>query len=209
MPHIESAGDDLLSVRLDDVFEIQRVATRLRDAGDWIEVVPGIDSVVVQFDALSLAAPQARDLLQRSIRDLPDEFALPDAVVDIEVSYGGDDGPDLAAVCEQLGMTEQEFIGMHTGTEQVVDLVGFTPGFVYIGGLGERLAVPRRDTPRQLVPAGSVAVADGRTGIYALPSPGGWSLIGRTTHALFDAGADEPMSLEAGMRVRFIAAGSQ
>lgn len=209
MPPAEFAGDDLLSVRLDSLPEVQRLAAYLRESGVWIDVVPGIDSVTVQFDALSMPAGDARKTLERMIREVPDEHASAAEVVDIAVSYGGDDGPDLADVCERLGMSEQEFIDMHTGTEQVVDLVGFTPGFVYIGGLGERLAVPRRDTPRQLVPAGSVAVADGRTGIYALPSPGGWSLIGKTAHALFDAEADDPMPLKAGTRVRFIAVDPQ
>ena len=85
-------------------------------------------------------------------------------------------------------------------------MVGFTPGFTFIGGLDEKLRVPRREQPRQRVPAGSVGIADGRTGLYAMASPGGWTLIGRTDHKLFDATAAQPFALEPGMRVRFRAA---
>lgn len=202
---IEFAGDDLLSISLDSSQDVQRIAAYLKDSDLWIDVVPGIDSVVVQFDALAISASEARHTLQKLVKEAPQHVEVPDTVVEIAVAYGGQNGPDLPDVCERLGLTPQEFIDMHTGTEQVVDLVGFTPGFVYIGGLGERLAVPRRGNPRQHVPAGSIGVADGRTGIYALASPGGWSLVGRTAHPLFDADAEEPMSLKAGMRVRFVA----
>ena len=82
-------------------------------------------------------------------------------------------------------------------------MVGFTPGFAFIGGLDERLRVPRRKEPRQCVPAGSVGIADERTGLYALASPGGWTLIGRTAYPLFDATAEQPFALSPGMRVRF------
>ena len=207
MRFIELAGDDLLSAKLRSMQDVQRIAAHLRESQTWIEVVPGIDSVVVQFDALSISADAARDALAQMIDDAPDEIAFPESVVEIAVYYGGDNGPDLADVCERLGMSKREFVDMHTSAEHVVELVGFTPGFVYIGGLGDRLPVPRRDNPRRYVPAGSVAVADGRTGIYALPSPGGWSLIGRTSHELFDADADEPLALTAGTRVRFVAVG--
>ena len=132
------------------------------------------------------------------------EFELPDTLVEIPVVYGGESGPDLDEVCEILQMSADEFIAMHTGAEHRVDLVGFTPGFVYVGGIGEKLNVPRRAEPRQRVPAGSIGVADGRTGLYALQSPGGWHLVGRTPKPLFDAGNDDPFPLQAGMRIRFV-----
>ena len=102
-------------------------------------------------------------------------------------------------------MTEDEIVALHTGAEYSVDMIAFTPGFAFIGGLDKRLNVPRRELPRQRVPAGSVGIADGRTGIYALPSPGGWTLIGRTPYPLFDPMADDPFRLQAGTRVRFVA----
>ena len=84
-------------------------------------------------------------------------------------------------------------------------MVGFTPGFAFVGGLEECFHIPRRTEPRQRVAAGSVGIADGRTGLYALASPGGWNIIGRTPYPLFDPGAGDPFALKAGMRVRFVA----
>ena len=84
-----------------------------------------------------------------------------------------------------------------------MDMIGFTPGFAFIGGLDECFRVPRRKEPRQRVAAGSVGIADGRTGLYAMASPGGWNIIGRTPHQLFDATAEDPFVLRAGMQVRF------
>ena len=117
----------------------------------------------------------------------------------------GDEGPDLEALCKELGMSKAELVSLHTGTEYRVDMVGFTPGFAFIGGLDERLNVPRRKEPRQRVAAGSVGIADGRSGLYALASPGGWTLIGRTPFPLFDPQADNPFPVQAGMRIRFTA----
>ena len=100
-------------------------------------------------------------------------------------------------------MTTDEFIALHTGSEYTVEMLGFTPGFAFIGGLDERLRVPRRKEPRLRVDAGSVGIADGRTGLYAMASPGGWTLVGRTPLRLFDAKAEEPFALRAGTRIRF------
>ena len=104
------------------------------------------------------------------------------------------------------GLSQDEVIAIHAGGEYVVEMVGFTPGFAFIGGLDERLWVPRRSEPRQRVPAGSVGIAGERTGLYAMASPGGWTLIGRTPMTLFDPGAEQPFALAPGMRVRFRAA---
>ena len=124
-------------------------------------------------------------------------------LLEIPVVYGGEFGPDFEDLCRQLGLSRDEFISLHTGIEYRVDMVGFTPGFAFIGGLDERLHAPRRKEPRQRVEAGSIGIADGRTGLYALASPGGWSLVGRTPAKLFDAEAMEPFMLRAGMRIRF------
>ena len=100
-------------------------------------------------------------------------------------------------------MSRDAFIELYTSRDYPVDMVGFTPGFAFIGGLDDRLRVPRRREPRQHVPAGSIGIADGRTGLYAMASPGGWHIIGRTPHRLFDPDAANPFALKAGMRVRF------
>ena len=197
--------DDLISLSVEEPGEAQALAAYLRRDKVWAEVVAGIDSVVVQFDAarMDIATAERRlgDALGRGVPPLEAR----DALLEIPVVYGGEYGPDLEALCNDLGMTEDELVAMHTGTECSVDMIGFTPGFAFIGGLDERLDVARRKQPRQRVAAGSVGIADGRTGIYALPSPGGWTLIGRTPLPLFDPTADDPFRMRAGTRVRFVA----
>ena len=197
--------DDLVSVSVDTTAAAQAFAAHLRNTGEWLEVVAGIDSVVVRFDAAVIDAHSASQLINEALRaDIP-PLSLEDLLLEIPVVYGGDEGPDLEALCKELGISKAEFIALHTGTEYRVDMVGFTPGFAFIGGLDERLNVPRRKEPRQRVAAGSVGIADGRTGLYALASPGGWTIIGRTPFPLFDPQADNPFPVQAGMRIRFTA----
>ncbi len=196
-------GDDLFSVSTDTPQDAQALALRLRELGGWLDVVPGIDSVVVQFDASSIDAATAESRIRSAIDSGIEALPPGDALVEIPVAYGGDYGPDLDALAEATGLSSDDIIARHTGREYRVDMVGFTPGFAFLGGLDERLRVPRRKVPRQRVEAGSVGIADGRTGLYAMASPGGWTLIGRTPYPLFDAGADAPFVLQPGMRVRF------
>lgn len=197
--------DDLVSLSVDSPSEAQALAVYLRKDEDWLEVVAGIDSVVLRFDACVLDADTAQqrieELLAAGIPPLPSQEGL----LEIPVVYGGEYGPDLEDLCGELGMSPDEFIAIHTGTECSVDMVGFTPGFAFVGGLDQRLRVPRRNEPRQRVAAGSVGIADGRTGLYALASPGGWTLVGRTPYKLFDANAVDPFPIRAGMRIRFTA----
>ncbi len=202
---IVACGDDLLSVGVEETPAAQRLADALKASGDWLEAVAGIESVVVQFDAARMdcraAEERLRETLETDIAPAEGEAEL----VEIPVVYGGEYGPDLEAVCEKQFLTVDEAIALHTGSEYTVDLVGFTPGFVFIGGLDERLDLPRRDEPRQRLEAGSVGIAGGRTGLYALAVPGGWQIIGRTSMKLFDPYDDPPNRLTAGMRVRFVA----
>ncbi len=202
---VRSCGDDLLSIELGAAENAQAFAEQLRATGEWMEVVPGIDSVVVQFDATAITIDEARRQIAAELAKEYTPQAPVDVLLEIPVVYGGEFGPDFDAVCEQTGLSAEELIGLHTGQEYTVDLVGFTPGFVYVGGLADALRIPRRKQPRQRVEAGSVGIADGRTGLYALAGPGGWPLIGRTTFTLFDPQAKNPFSVRAGMRIRFIA----
>lgn len=121
---------------------------------------------------------------------------------DIPVRY---DGPDLEEVARQTGMSTAEVIGCHAARTYRVYLLGFVPGFAYLGDLDPRLVVPRRGSPRKLVPAGSVAIAGAQTAIYPLDTPGGWHLIGQTPVTMFDPDRPEPSLLHPGDRVRFIA----
>ena len=196
-------GDDLFCIAAESPAHAQALAGRLREAGGWQEVVPGIDSVVVQFDPLALDVSAVEKDLERLLAKDPGPLAPTGDILEIPVVYGGDAGPDLEALCASVGMSRDAFIELYTSRDYPVDMVGFTPGFAFIGGLDDRLRVPRRREPRQHVPAGSIGIADGRTGLYAMASPGGWHIIGRTPHRLFDPDAANPFALKAGMRVRF------
>lgn len=200
---VTQCGDDLLSVPADSPPDAQALAETLRASGEWLDVVAGIDSVVVHFDAVALDAGMARQRVEALIAGGIAPLRTTDELLEIPVVYGGEHGPDLDDLCRELGMSVQEFIQLHTRDEYRVDLVGFTPGFAFIGGLDEQLSVPRRNEPRQRVEAGSIGIADGRTGLYAIASPGGWTLVGRTPETLFDPHAEEPFLIRAGMRIRF------
>ncbi len=203
-------GDDCFAVAAESPAAAQALAASLRAAGTWLEVVPGIASVLVRFDATRADAADAEAAIAAALTEEPGPPGVSeDVLLEIPVVYGGQYGPDLAALGAATGLAEEEIIALHAGREYRVDMLGFTPGFAFIGGLDERLRVPRREQPRQRVAAGSVGIADSRTGLYAMASPGGWTLIGRTPLRLFDAHAAEPFLLRPGMRVRFraIAAG--
>lgn len=196
-------GDDLLMIRTGSAAESARIAAALLEDGGWLEVVPGITDVVARFDAAFIDPDAAAGRLAAAPgREMPGDDANT-GCIEIPVVYGGEEGPDFESVCRQAGVSRDEFIALHTGGDYTVDMLGFTPGFAYIGGLDRRLDVPRLEEPRAHVPAGSIGVAGGRTGVYALAGPGGWALVGRTTKRLFDATADSPFLLKAGMRVRF------
>jgi KipI family sensor histidine kinase inhibitor len=201
---LKRCGDDLYSISVASPPDAQGLADKLRASGVWLDVVPGIESVIVRFDAERLDAAEARRVIERSLAATIEPPQVPQELVEIPVVYGGEYGPDLKDLCRKIGMTADEFVALHTGREYEVDMVGFTPGFAFIGGLDERLRIPRRSEPRLHVEAGSVGIADGRTGLYAMASPGGWTLVGRTPHKLFDTNAEEPFVLRAGMRIRFI-----
>jgi len=196
-------GDDLFSITTESPRDAQSLARQLRAFGDWLDVIPGIDSVVLQFDAAMLDGDDVRQKIESVLAAGIEPLEISQSLVEIPVVYGGEYGPDLSALCKATGMSADAVIALHTGREYTVDMVGFTPGFAFIGGLDERLHVPRRKEPRQRVEAGSVGIADGRSGLYAMASPGGWTLIGRTPYKLFDPHAEPPFVLGAGMRVRF------
>jgi len=125
-------------------------------------------------------------------------------LVEIPVCYGGEFGPDLEFVARHTGLPTAEVIARHTTPEYLVHLIGFTPGFPYLGGLDTTLATPRLAQPRPRVPAGTVGIAGAQTGIYSLPTPGGWQLIGRTPRRLFDPAWAVPSLLHAGQTLRFV-----
>jgi 5-oxoprolinase (ATP-hydrolysing) subunit B len=171
-------------------------------------LVPGRRSLLVEFDPLVADA----DELLRSIADMPAPGqADPDGARTrrIPVIYGGELGPDLDEVAALAGIAPSEVIELHAATELRVLFCGFAPGFAYLGDVAPALAVPRLATPRARTPAGSVALADGMSGIYPAELPGGWRVIGRTPRVLFDAHRDPPAYLVPGDVVRFEPIGAE
>ena len=199
-----ACGDDLVAVDLADTRACQALADHLRETGDWIECVAGIASCVAQFDSATVSLDEARERLASAIGEARVTADEETELVEIPVCYGGVCGADLGDICEQLDLSPAEFTELHAGREYRIEMLGFTPGFAFIGGLDAALNVPRRPEPRARVESGSIGIAGGRTGIYTLSGPGGWSLVGRTPAKLFDASAVEPFQLRAGMRVRFV-----
>jgi inhibitor of KinA len=159
--------------------------------------------VTVYYDPLAVTYNSLRDHLKLVLRDVEPLYAEATAPVDIPVCYGGDYGPDLALVAKFAGITETEVVRLHTDEVYTVYMIGFAPGFPYLGGLDSRIAMPRRATPRVSIPAGSVGIAGAQTGVYPNESPGGWQVIGRTPIQLFDAEKLPPSLLRPGNTVRF------
>lgn len=197
-------GDDLVGVELTDTRAGQALADHLRASGDWIDCVAGIASCAVRFDLAQVSIQEASERLRDAAATVPSLSDTGAGSIEIPVCYGGAHGPDLGNICEQLDFSRDEIIAMHSGRSYRVDMLGFTPGFAFIGGLDAALNVPRRREPRVRLEPGSIGIAGGRTGIYALGGPGGWPIIGRTPLKLFDAHADDPFGLRAGMEVRFV-----
>jgi KipI family sensor histidine kinase inhibitor len=177
------------------------VTAALEAAGaSAVDVVPAARTVLVD-GLVGLSADDLADAVARAGSGAP---AQAGDVVEVPTVY---DGEDLEVVARHWDMTRDEVVATHTGLELVVAFCGFSPGFAYLTGLPERLHVPRRDSPRSRVPAGSVAVAGEYTGVYPRPSPGGWQLLGRTDLVLWDTKSDPPALLSPGTRVRFVEAG--
>ena len=168
------------------------------------EVTPAYTSLLVHYDPLLLDYADVRDWALAQAERSQAQVARPARVVEVPVRYGGADGPDLDFVAQHCGLTPAGVVRLHCAAEYRVYMMGFTPGFAYLGGLDARLAAPRLETPRTLIPAGSVGIAGMQTGIYPLDSPGGWRLIGRTSLRLFDPAADPPCLLAPGDVVKFV-----
>lgn len=167
--------------------------------------VPAINSLLLSVDPLVLSLAHAEAYLQRLLAELEPVPEQPARVVSIPVVYGGAGGPDLTRVAATLGLTPRQVVAEHCAHVYRVMMIGFTPGFPYAGPLPPSLSLPRRDTPRAAVPAGSVGIAAGLSGVYPARLPGGWHLIGSTSTVLFDPTANPPSLLQAGDGVRFTA----
>lgn len=171
----------------------------------FTELVPAYNSLLVVFDPLK----SDTDTISAAVRALaatlpPIAAAAAKDIIELPVAYGGSHGPDLESVAAQAGLSADEVMAIHSSRPYLVYMLGFTPGFPYLGGMDQRIAAPRLRTPRTKVPAGSVGIADTQTGVYPLESPGGWNLIGRTPLALFDPDRQDPALLAPGKYVHFM-----
>lgn len=161
-------------------------------------------SVQVQFDPLQTDHGQIAKQINAAVGQMGGADQAPSRVVEVPVSYGGEDGPDLGFVAQRCGMSREEVIKRHSGTEYFCHFVGFSPGFPYLGGLNESLVCPRLDSPRVGLPPGSVGIGGAQTGLYPLGGPGGWRIIGRTPLLAYDPLRDPVCLIRAGDKVRFI-----
>ncbi|HSP09253.1 MAG TPA: 5-oxoprolinase subunit PxpB [Candidatus Dormibacteraeota bacterium] len=193
-----------LGTRLETAVNTRAIAlaAALKKRRDVRQALAGCASVTVHFDPEQTTHEALGTAIKRLATRRP-PMDEPGRLHRIPVIY---DGPDLDTVASALGMPAGQIVELHTGPIYRVFVVGFVPGWAYLGPLPEMLELPRRSTPRTQVPAGSVAIAGQMTGIYPLPTPGGWHLIGRTSVKVFLPDSDPPCLLRAGDRVKFFAA---
>ena len=213
MPRLAPLGDCALLVdwgqRLDPGVnaEVHRLARRIQAAGipGLRDVVPAYASLAVHWDpADERPFGQWEARIERLLQATGADDGSAERRIAIPVRYGGEGGPDLEDVAGRSGLSPAEFALRHARGSYRVFMLGFTPGFPYLGGMDPALAAPRRETPRASVPAGSVGIAGLQSGIYPVASPGGWQIIGRTEARLFDPDRAEPCLLRPGDSVRFV-----
>lgn len=200
---VRSLGDDCIEVEFPSTSDAQEFATGVRERGDFLDVVVGVASVAVRYDATIVSRQQAEERVENCLRADHKKSQAREVELTIPVSYGGTHGPDLDAVCDQLRLSRDEFIVKHMAKKHPVEMLGFTPGFAYLETMGSNYEVARLETPRPRVVAGSIGFVGGRTGLYALPGPGGWPLIAHTDMPLFVRDDENPFIISAGMSIRF------
>lgn len=206
------AGDSAVAVRFGDKISEDinrqvrafRSAVRKKEISGVIEYIPTYCSVYVIYDPLVITT----DSLIGRLNEIAEEASaaeLPEPdIVEVPVAYGGINGPDLESLAKAHGLTPEEVIKRHSGKDYLVYMLGFTPGFAFCGTVEDEIATPRLESPRLKVPAGSIGIAGKQTGLYAISSPGGWQLIGRSTMRFYDPEKEPPTPVKAGDYVRFV-----
>ena len=209
--HLAPLGDSAITVEFGDEIDphinarVVAFAKTLADHG-WsgiLDIVPTYRSVTLYFDALQWTFDNLADRLRRLPRPSPDRKNSRGTLHEIPVLYGGEWGPDLDDVATFSGLLPDQVVALHASIHYRVYMLGFSPGFPYLGLVPEQLAIPRLATPRTNVPAGSVGIADHQTGIYPSSTPGGWRLIGQTPISLYRESSSTPFLLKAGDFVQF------
>lgn len=212
-PTISPVGDCAISIDFGQVIDpkinrhIRQTIERIQELKlDGItELVPTYCALLIQYDAMLYSyldiCNLMEPLLEPSATDDANERVT---VIEIPTVYGGEFGPDLGFVTSHNNLSEDEVVSIHSGTDYLVYMLGFIPGFTYLGGMDPRIATPRLSSPRTLIPAGSVGIAGEQTGTYPSDSPGGWQIIGRTPVTMYDMSKEQAALLSAGDYVRYV-----
>ena len=212
-PTISPVGDCAISIDFGQVIDpkinryIRQTIERIKELQleGIIELVPTYCALLVEYDAMLYSYAEICKImeptLEEGMTDATNELVT---VVEVPTVYGGAFGPDLGFVASHNNLTEDEVIAIHSGTDYLVYMLGFIPGFTYLGGMDPRIATPRLSSPRTLIPAGSVGIAGEQTGTYPSDSPGGWQIIGRTPVTMYDMSKEQAALLSAGDYVRYV-----
>ena len=212
-PTISPVGDRAISIDFGQVIDpkinrhIRQTIERIKELQleGIIELVPTYCALLVEYDAMLYSYSDICNIieptLEEGMTDTTNELLT---VVEVPTVYGGDFGPDLSFVASHNHLSEDEVVSIHSGTDYLVYMLGFIPGFTYLGGMDPRIATPRLSSPRTLIPAGSVGIAGEQTGTYPSDSPGGWQIIGCTPVTMYDMSKKQAALLRAGDYVRYV-----
>lgn len=207
-----TAGDKALTIEYgneisEDISSKVRsmmVALETNKIDGIVEIVPTYRSLMVHYNPLIIGYDDLVNKL-KSLENKLEDISLPEPeVIEIPTVYGGEYGPDIENVAKHNKITVEEVIKIHSSKEYLIYMLGFTPGFPYLGGMDEKIATPRLKSPRTKINKGSVGIAGSQTGIYPIDSPGGWQLIGKTPLKLYEPNREVPILLKAGNYIKFI-----
>lgn len=169
------------------------------------DLLPTYRSIIVYYNPLLVSFDEIKNVVEENCNFENEKIdEIEKEIVEIPVLYGGEYGPDLENIATHNNITTEEVIKIHTSGEYLVYMLGFTPGFPYLGGMSKKIATPRLKEPRTKIPAGSVGIAGEQTGVYPIESPGGWQLLGRSPLNFFNPNRDKPFLLKAGQYIKFV-----
>lgn len=169
-----------------------------------VDVIPAFCSLLINYDPRVLSYEELKERMEHLLKMETKTEATRKRIFEIPVCYGGGYGPDIENIAEHAGLSVEEVIKIHSSKDYLIYMLGFLPGFTYLGGLDERIYTPRLASPRLKIRAGSVGIGGSQTGIYPLDSPGGWQLMGLTPVRTYDPERQTPILVEAGDYIRFI-----
>ena len=169
-----------------------------------VDMIPAFVSLLINYNPLVISYDSLRARLEQILRVETRAAETIKRVYEIPVCYGGQYGPDLESIADHAGLSPEEVVKIHTSRDYLIYMLGFLPGFCYLGGLDERIHTPRLESPRIRIPAGSVGIGGSQTGIYPMDSPGGWQLMGMTPVRTYDPARETPILVQAGEYIRFV-----